>query len=989
MAQNKPGKAQFKVLFWRKWQTEGPAKTLGSLVLAIAKASGYALLRAEKRAFDFRQPALPGTVPGPDQDLPALPPPAVMDPKSRKVVRKAPSPFALSLDRALRRSTDWREHRVWYWISGGGWKGFLGARRYWASFVRHVFDGFGRVGWTFRLVAVEPLKFATKYAAMMSTAFRDFRRFRDAGLLHRPLPTVLRRIFRSCVLPPVTGGVAMVAEAMVLDHTIGLPTALYDLAVVAGTLAIAYPIYLWLWCLEGLPPHLAGQKWPLQVEIEKIRNASPLFVGFAIPSFVHSAPGSLASCVLYTLFGSAAGQNTCSGSPLASFVSASNVIQNIPQALATVASLVSVLALFLLTVTYGYHLVQAMHTAAHTGDWTHEGVNAAWAPVRGAVSAGMIAAPGGLSILASFILFVAGTGNGLGDTAASKVANQLSAPSVAQVVPPGVQTVVDNALYSLVCEHVLDNFVDPKGSVQAVTPQADNFGGIGFSNVPGVGEYGPNVCGDYAVPSATTVAGPGMSGGGNEAFLAMVRQGSPLDSVASAIANNANGCGAVVIGTGLSPCAPAGSTPNRQVFAGTPGLTNPAGGYRGTLTQVTQNFVNSLVQAAQTNGPNGSASSPASLVQNEGWATLGGYFRFFADQARSWAQIDENLPQNIAPGGFANWSTVGSDEIRELQAAFRDTQNYIDSWGFAGTRAGAAYPFWAAVPEGESAASRMQQTVADLGAVTDPATGQTLSIPNYMANTSSDPLSKLQNVIEDADTALAVGWVGVMNPVAGRLSNALKIASEDTIDAEGSIKSLLSPITIALLVLTFVVGAYLPLIPMISIAFYMLFWIMEVAILALFAPLWALAVGIPQGDGFIGEHGRHGLARVTDIAVRPILLVGMFVLALGFYEISSNLLTVLTSEALGADKNVPTAGMWFSLAGLVGGYLVYTVILWRTIHFSFEMLHTGPYWALRILGIDGEKGREGREMEGVKEAGGWIVQNVKTTLSGFKINPKG
>ena len=164
---------------------------------------------------------------------------------------------------------------------------------------------------------------------------------------------------------------------------------------------------------------------------------------------------------------------------------------------------------------------------------------------------------------------------------------------------------------------------------------------------------------------------------------------------------------------------------------------------------------------------------------------------------------------------------------------------------------------------------------------------------------------------------------------------------------------------------------------------------MEVAILALFAPLWALAVGIPQGEGFIGQHGREGLARVTDIALRPLLLVGMFVLSLGLYEISTNLLTVLTSEALGADKNIPTAGMWFTLAGLIGGYLVYTVVVWRAIHFSFELVHTGPYWAMRVLGIDGEKGREGREHEGFKEAGSWILQNVKTTLSGFKINPKG
>ena len=67
MALNNPGKAQFKVLFWRKWETEGPGKTIGSLALAIMKVSGKVLARAGKRALDFRHPALPGTPPAPGQ----------------------------------------------------------------------------------------------------------------------------------------------------------------------------------------------------------------------------------------------------------------------------------------------------------------------------------------------------------------------------------------------------------------------------------------------------------------------------------------------------------------------------------------------------------------------------------------------------------------------------------------------------------------------------------------------------------------------------------------------------------------------------------------------------------------------------------------------------------------------------------------------------------------------------------------------------------
>ena len=963
---------------------DGPAKTLGSLALAIVKASGNALIRAGKRALDFRQPALPGTVPGSDQDLPALPLPTVPDPKSRKIVRKEPSPFPFSLDRALRKSTDWREHRVWYWISGGGLKGLLGARRYWASLVRHVLDGFGRVGWTFLLVAVEPLKFSTKYAALMSTAIRDFRRFRNAGLFLRPHKPVLRRIFLSGAVPPIFGGLAILAEALLLDRTVGLPTFLYDISTAAGGLAIGFPLFLWFWCLEDLPRRLAGQKWPLQVELEKIRNSSPLFVGFAIPSFVHSSPGSLASCVLYSLFGSAAGQNTCSQSPLGPFVSASNVIQNIPQALATVASLVSILALFLLTIIYGYYLVSAMHTAAHTGDWTHQGVNAAWAPVRGATSAAMIAAPGGLSILASLILFVASTGNGMGDTAASKVANMLTAPKPAAVIPPAVQTVVDNALYSLVCMHVLDNFDDPKGTIQDVTPQVDNFGNLGFSNVTGVGSYGPYVCGDYMLPS-----GSGQSLAQNTAFTSLIRSGGPLDSIASAIASGANGCESIVIGTGLSPCAPPGTPPNRQIFAQGGGMTNPAGSGGGMTAAITQ-YETALERMAMATTSNG--GNVLQKIQTDGWISLGMYYSFFGSEARRAAKMAEFLPIPVDGFGGASWASLAPENIQELQSAFGVTSTYLSHWGFAGqTGTG---PWWAAVPTPTTGPGVEQSRIAALSTVQDPTTGQSLSIPSYMsANPGEDPLSRLQAVVESADTALAVGQAATAGlgsrmvqgalfagatALAGPGAGIAALKGSSAIAKTG--QSILNPLATVMGILTVVVAVYLPLLPMLAVLFYSLFWILEVVILAVFAPLWALAVGIPQGDGFIGQHGREGIARVTDVALRPLLLTGMFVISLGLYFLASALLLPMTSQVLSGMSSNPSPGIWISAAGLIGGYLAYALVLWWVIHFSFEILHTGPYWAMKVLGIESRDGREGHHME---SSGREILTNIRTVVSGF------
>ncbi|MHB1756817.1 MAG: DotA/TraY family protein [Leptospirillum sp.] len=987
MDDRKATRTNVKILFRKKLARDEIAKSLGDLGKAIVKVSGKTLGRAGKRAFDFRQPSLPGVAPGPGQDLPALPPP-------RKGMGWAEPPALSGTEKVLEKSTDWRKRPLWMWISGGGWKGLLGARRYWASLARHVLDGFGRVAWTFRVAAVMPLQFVLSRIILLQktvknldfspekyqSAIHDYRLSRtpaernlNLSRVHyhwcaAPGKKIYWKIWRAYCLIPLIAGAAVFLEALALA-----PAGGWERVLMAVYSLLALGLGLWPWyVLMRINDRLPEAPSDLQ----KIPGSS-ILAGFVIPSFVHSAPGSIPACVFSTFFGSAGGSTgSCSGSPIGSFLVGSQVLANIAPALVAVAGMVSVLAMFLLTVTYGYYLTQAMHTAAHTGDWTHQGVNAAWAPIRGAVSAAMIAAPGGLSILASFVLFVASTGNGIGDTAASKVSATLVAPSIATTIPPGLQAEVDNALYSLVCAHVLDNFVNPQGTIQAVTAQPDAFGNLGFSNVTGTGSYGPAVCGDYSMPpgSSTTMAA-------NQSFGALIRAGGPLDQVATAIASGTNGCGSLVIGTGLSPCAPAGTPSNRQVFGQGGGLTNPAGGQVGTLTHATQQYITALVTQGQA-----PAGTPVSEVQTQGWVALGAFYEFMSNTSSNWNQIVQSLPQNIAPGGFADWSSIaGSEAQQEIENAFGLTKIYIDHYGFSGPQADPSLPFWAASPLSPSGTGR--NMAASLSAVVDPTTQQTLSLPNYMAgNLNADPLSKLQNVIESADTAAAVGELAVGNPygraaiVAGAAAVGGPTGAALAYTASKKAKELLDPVTVVLGILTIVVGSYLPLVAMFAAGFYVLFWILEVTILVLFAPLWALAVGIPQGEGFIGQHGKEGLARVTDIALRPVLFAGMFVVSLGLYYLSSDMLIVLTSEALGANKNVPSAGMFFSLAGVLGSYLVYALVLWRTIHFAFEILHTGPYWAMKVLGIESRDGRESRAME----AGGQnVLHSMQTVFSGF------
>ena len=416
-------------------------------------------------------------------------------------------------------------------------------------------------------------------------------------------------------------------------------------------------------------------------------------------------------------------------------------------------------------------------------------------------------------------------------------------------------------------------------------------------------------------------------------------------------------------------------------------MTNPASGHVGTLTQVAGQFVNALVQQGQnaTGTTSGSASQPISEIQNEGWAALGSYFRYFADQATTWSRFVDNLPQSSQP----DWSSIaGSEAQTEVQNGLAMAQYYIKNYGFAGvTNAMGGAPFWMDQPIPSSAVGTDQVVAASLSQVYDPATGSAASLPSYMSsNLGEDPLTKFQSVVNMGDTAVA--GVVALKSSFGKLLTRIPGVGQ----AVGRFRTILNSQKVSAVVdgaiwvmlgLTFLAVTYLPYVPLIAIFFYMVEWVLEVAILVLFAPLWALAVGIPQGDGFVGQHGKEGLSRITDIALRPVLLAGMFALSLGLYYLTADGLVLLVSQT--SSQTSQTSGMWYTLIEVLAMYILYMIVLWRAIHFSFEIIHTGPYWAMRVLGIDGGQRREGRESQEMKGVFRDIGQNFTTIFRGFTI----
>jgi len=64
------------------------------------------------------------------------------------------------------------------------------------------------------------------------------------------------------------------------------------------------------------------------------------------------------------------------------------------------------------------------------------------------------------------------------------------------------------------------------------------------------------------------------------------------------------------------------------------------------------------------------------------------------------------------------------------------------------------------------------------------------------------------------------------------------------------------------------------------------------------APLWAAAHAMPEGEGFAGERAKQGYMLLMNVAIRPILLVIGFVLAMGMVWASVWMSQILMTSAL-------------------------------------------------------------------------------------------
>ncbi len=175
-------------------------------------------------------------------------------------------------------------------------------------------------------------------------------------------------------------------------------------------------------------------------------------------------------------------------------------------------------------------------------------------------------------------------------------------------------------------------------------------------------------------------------------------------------------------------------------------------------------------------------------------------------------------------------------------------------------------------------------------------------------------------------------------------------------------------------------------------------WLVLLAQSMVAAPLWAAAHAMPEGEGFAGERAKQGYMLLMNVAIRPILLVIGFVLAMGMVWASTWMSQQLMASALSSmvssvdvrpfDSNEPFGLKQLTDMGALGNsitdilslpslllsiiavFLITTVVTIMLIHRSFDLIYETADDVMKWIG--GSSGPLGGESQNTSKALGMI-----------------
>ena len=204
------------------------------------------------------------------------------------------------------------------------------------------------------------------------------------------------------------------------------------------------------------------------------------------------------------------------------------------------------------------------------------------------------------------------------------------------------------------------------------------------------------------------------------------------------------------------------------------------------------------------------------------------------------------------------------------------------------------------------------------------------------AAASNAPLTVLMGAgTEMMQSGLVLYGIGSVAGMLGRLKPAL-----------GKLGGLAKTLGTVLIVAGFLLGVWLPSLPMLAWLTAVWAWFVSVVLSLLAAPLWAVAHAVPDGHGSLSPYSRKGYELFLFAMLRPLLLVVGLLLAITMSALIVKVGALMYAGAItaykwavgleAADNVLGSVTGWIFVAGMA---IIFLVAIFLLVHKTFSLCH--------------------------------------------------
>lgn len=171
----------------------------------------------------------------------------------------------------------------------------------------------------------------------------------------------------------------------------------------------------------------------------------------------------------------------------------------------------------------------------------------------------------------------------------------------------------------------------------------------------------------------------------------------------------------------------------------------------------------------------------------------------------------------------------------------------------------------------------------------------------------------------------------------------------------------------------FTTAYYVPFLPYMIFTFGVIAWLMAVIEAMVAAPIVALGITHPEGEGVMGSKGEQALMILMNVFLRPALMIIGFIAAIALSYVSVWIINAGFSHVMNFTQGA-TYSSWAQLYGFFFAILIYTTMYLMVVQKAFGLIYLLPDKVLRWIGGHPESAGEA--------AAGWTEESKKQVDQG-------